>query len=190
MKALLFDYGAGNLHSLQRALQHLGVATTVGDDPTALADELLVLPGVGAFGLAADRLAPSRLAVRAQIAAGRPVLGICLGMQLLFDRSDEDRGRAERGLACFAGPVVRLGTKRVPHIGWAPVGDGPPMYFAHSFVCRPSESSLVVATAQHEDERFAAIVRRERVVGVQFHPEKSSTAGLGLLAALLREVAP
>lgn len=189
MKALLFDYGAGNLHSLQRALQHLGVATTIGDDPSALADELLVLPGVGAFGLAADRLADKRDAVRAQIAAGRPVLGICLGMQLLFDRSDEDGGRAGRGLGCFAGPVVRLGTKRVPHIGWAPVGDGPPMYFAHSFVCRPSDASLVVATAQHEDDRFAAIVRRSAIVGVQFHPEKSSLAGLSLLGALLASLA-
>lgn len=190
MKALLFDYGAGNLHSLQRALQHLGVATTIGDDPSALADELLVLPGVGAFGLAADRLAPTRDAVRAQVAAGRPVLGICLGMQLLFDRSDEDAGRSDRGLACLAGAVVRLPTKRVPHIGWAPVGDGPPMYFAHSYVCLPDDPAIVVASAQHEEQRFAAIVQRGRIVGVQFHPEKSSTAGLSLLARLLREVAP
>lgn len=189
MKALLFDYDAGNLHSLQRALQHLGVATTIGDDPAARADELLVLPGVGAFGLAADRLAPRREAVRAQVAAGRPVLGICLGMQLLFDRSDEDGGRAGRGLGCLPGAVVRLGTRRVPHIGWAPVGNGPPMYFAHSFVCRASEPSLVVAEAQHEDERFAAIVRRAAIVGVQFHPEKSSTAGLSLLGALLASLA-
>lgn len=187
MKALLFDYGAGNLHSLARALVHLGLDVQLSADATAAAD-LLVLPGVGAFGLAADRLQPARAAVRAQVANGQAVLGICLGMQLLFDASAEDADRPQRGLSLFAGPVTRLRAQRVPHIGWTRLAaGGAPMYFAHSFACRPVDPSIVRAFATHEDDRFAAVVQRGRVTGVQFHPEKSSAAGLDLLAQLVRE---
>jgi len=188
MKASLFDYGAGNLHSLERALVRLGVDARVSTDPTVQTD-LLVLPGVGAFGLAADRLEASRLALRAAIAAGRPVLGICLGMQLLFDSSEEDGARPGRGLSVLDGTVTRLKTRRVPHIGWTRLEEtNEAMYFAHSFACRPSDSSVVTAWARHDDERFPAAVRHGRVAGVQFHPEKSSTDGLALLEALVRGV--
>ena len=188
MKACLFDYGAGNLHSLERGLVRLGIDTSVSTDPSVQTD-LLVLPGVGAFGLAADRLESPRQALRSAIAAGRPVLGICLGMQLLFDSSEEDGARPGRGLSVLEGTVTRLQTRRVPHIGWTRLEEtNAAMYFAHSFVCRPSDLSVVTAWARHGDERFPAALRRGRVAGVQFHPEKSSTHGLALLEALVREV--
>jgi imidazole glycerol-phosphate synthase subunit HisH len=188
MKATLFDYGAGNLHSLGRALSRLGLTVDVSTDATAKTD-LLVLPGVGAFGLAADRLAPARQSLRTALAAGQPLLGICLGMQLLFDASEEDGLTPGRGLSVLDGTVTRLKTRRVPHIGWSRLeGDGHAMYFAHSFACRPVDASVVTAWARHHDERFPAAVRHGRIAGVQFHPEKSSGDGLALLEALVREV--
>jgi imidazole glycerol-phosphate synthase subunit HisH len=189
MRVVLFDYGAGNLHSLSRALVHLGHTVQVTTDVMTPAD-LLVLPGVGAFGLAAERLAPARDALRHRIAEGQALLGICLGMQLLFDGSEEDPSTENRGIGAFAGRVTRLGGRRVPHIGWSRLSPtGQMMYFAHAYVCRPQDPTIVRATAMHEEEVFPAMVRRERVGGVQFHPEKSSRDGLDLLAELVTEVA-
>lgn len=184
-RATCLDTGAGNLHSLRRGLERIGLAVRVEPDfERALRDtELVVLPGVGAFGLAAARLAPGReLLVRA-IDAGLPALGICLGMQLLFESSEEGPGA---GLGLFKGRVTRLRAERVPHIGWTEVEGHGPMYFAHSFACRVERPELVSAWAVHEGDRFPAIVRAGRVAGVQFHPEKSSTGGLGLLGELVR----
>ncbi len=187
MKAIIFDYGAGNLHSLSRALAAVGVDASVETDPLvcARADGLLVLPGVGAFGLGASRLAAGREALRAELERGRPCLGICLGMQLLFDASEEGAGA---GLGFIAGQVTRLRTRRVPHIGWTKVDGLDEMYFAHGYACRPVDSAVVTAWAQHGDERVASIIKKHRTVGVQFHPEKSSAAGLRLLRALVTEV--
>ncbi len=186
MKAVIFDTGAGNLHSLQRALEFVGVVCTIEVDPRRLAGApLVVLPGVGAFGVAATRLAPGREALRAALLDGQPCLGICLGMQLLFERSDEGDGA---GLGVFQGAVKRLEGRRVPHMGWTPVDGVGDMYFAHSFACRPQSPGVVTAWALHEGARVAAIVKTKRTIGVQFHPEKSSTAGLALLRALVTEV--
>jgi glutamine amidotransferase len=187
MKALLFDYGAGNLHSLSRALQHLGVQVAVEADPQVCArsDELLVLPGVGAFQLAAARLAPGREALRAQVLAGRPTLGICLGMQLFFGGSEEGPGL---GLDVLPGEVKKLTTRRCPHIGWTRVDGWTEMYFAHSYACHPADPGAVRAWANHEGEQVAGIIRVGKVAGTQFHPEKSSAAGLELLRSLLTEV--
>lgn len=189
-QATVFDYGAGNLHSLARGLARVGVEVTVQADLSrALTAPLLILPGVGAFGLAADRLAEHRLALRDAVQAGLPVVGICLGMQLLFDSSEEDGAQAGRGLSLLDGTVTRLRTRQVPHMGWSRLSPGgEAMYFAHSFACRPTDLSVVTHWAQHGDEKFPAAVRRGRVAGVQFHPEKSSTDGLALLGALVREV--
>ncbi len=145
----------------------------------------MVLPGVGAFGVAAARLAPGLPSLRAALRAGQPCLGICLGMQLLFERSEEGEGE---GLGVIAGDVTRLTGKRVPHMGWTAVGAHGEMYFAHSYACRPRQPSVVTAWAEHEGTRVAAMVKTRRTIGVQFHPEKSSTAGLALLGALVREV--
>ncbi|NTX36922.1 MULTISPECIES: imidazole glycerol phosphate synthase subunit HisH [unclassified Myxococcus] len=196
MRVTLFDYGAGNLHSLTKALAtEEGVDVRVEESPARAVDtDVLVLPGVGAFGSAAARLAPGRDAMRSALEKGLPCLGICLGMQLLFDSSDEGEGA---GLGYFSGRVTRLTSRRVPQIGWNQVeGDrtlsGAKLdtaYYAHSFVCRVEDASVVTGWTTHEEDRFPAVVRRGRVVGVQFHPEKSSSSGVAFVRTFLREVA-
>lgn len=196
MKVTIFDYGAGNLHSLAKAVELDGVNVTIETDPARSIDtDVLVLPGVGAFGAAVDRLAPGRDAMRSAILGGLPTIGICLGMQLLFDESDEGDGA---GLGIIAGRVTRLEAQRVPQIGWnevAPVAGEPlfknaPLpiaYYANSFVCRPDDEASVIAWTTHEDDRFPAAVRRGSAVGVQFHPEKSSSHGVRFLHAFLQD---
>ena len=171
MRVTIFDYGAGNLHSLAKAL---------------------AVPGVGNFTVAAERLAPARGEVRDAIRAGLPTLGVCLGMQLLFDRSDEGTGE---GLGVIPGCVTRLRAERVPQIGWNTVEcetddlfAAAPLdiaYYANGFVCRPADPSCVVAWTTHGNDRFPAAVRSGRALGVQFHPEKSSAAGVRFLRAFL-----
>jgi len=194
VKVTIFDYGAGNLHSLAKALEMDGVAVEVQTDPVQAVDtDVLVLPGVGAFGAAVDRLAPGRESMRQAIFDGLPTIGICLGMQLLFDASDEGGGA---GLGVIPGRVTRIDAQRVPQIGWnevLPSGADPlftaaPLpiaYYANSFVCRPEDESSVIAWTTHESDRFPAAVRLGRTVGVQFHPEKSSSDGVRFLHAFL-----
>jgi glutamine amidotransferase len=195
MRVTIFDYGAGNLHSLAKAIERGAVEVRIETDPEhAVETDALVLPGVGAFGAAADRLASGREAMRNAIEGGLPTLGICLGMQLLFDASDEGEGA---GLGVIPGHVSRLRAERVPQIGWNTVDDArdplfeaaplPIAYYANSFVCRPEEPSSVIAWSEHESDRFPAAVRAGTAVGVQFHPEKSSTGGVRLLHAFLDE---
>lgn len=189
MRITLFDYGAGNLHSLAKALAVEGADVRITADPReALRTDVLVLPGVGGFGPAAERLRPGREDMAAALEDGLPAVGVCLGMQLLFDGSDEGAGQ---GLGFFRGRVTRLAAKRVPHMGWNQV-EGPlaldAAYFAHSYVCRPEEPEAVIAWTTHEGDRFPSAVRRGRVLGVQFHPEKSSRPGLELLRRFVREV--
>lgn len=196
MKVALFDYGAGNLHSLAKALAHGGAEVRIEPDPLKCTDaDALVLPGVGAFGPAAERLAAGREAVWLALTGGLPCLGICLGMQLLFDSSDEGPGL---GLGLIPGRVVRLRAHRVPQIGWNalerakdPLFEKAPLthaYYANSFVCRPVDPKCIIAWSTHEGDEFPAAVRVGNTVGVQFHPEKSSAAGLQLVRAFLDEV--
>ncbi|MEP6999194.1 MAG: imidazole glycerol phosphate synthase subunit HisH [bacterium] len=194
MRVTIFDYGAGNLHSLRKALERDDATVVVETDPTcAVNTDVLVLPGVGAFGAAVERLAPGRDTMRAAILDGLPTIGICLGMQLLFDASDEGVGA---GLGVISGRVTRLNAVRVPQIGWndvVPRSDEPlfveaPLpiaYYANSFVCRPTDERSVIAWATHERDRFPAAVRVGATVGVQFHPEKSSSHGVSFLHAFL-----
>lgn len=196
MRVTLFDYGAGNLHSLAKALEGPDVTVRIETDPSRAVTEhpdVLVLPGVGAFGAAAERLAPGRDAMRDAILSGLPTIGICLGMQLLFDESDEGGGA---GLGIIPGRVTLLRAVRVPQIGWNSVeptsGDAlfanaplPIAYYANSYVCRPVDPDVVTAWTEHEGDRFPAAVRAGRAVGVQFHPEKSSTQGVRFLRAFL-----
>lgn len=191
MNVVVYDYGTGNLHSLRKALELQAARVTVG---TALdGSDALVLPGVGAFGAAAARLAPHREAIGRAVAGGLPVLGICLGMQLLLDASDEGPGA---GLGLVPGRVRRLDARRVPHMGWngvvVPAGDplfagveAERFYFANGFVAAPADAGVVVATATHEGDTFPAALRTGRVAGTQFHPEKSGAAGLRLLGNFL-----
>ncbi len=193
MRITIFDYGAGNLHSLAKALR--GDARDVRfetDARSATDTDLLVLPGVGAFEPAAAALDSGRLAMRDAIASGLPCLGICLGMQLMFDSSEEGAGA---GLSVFSGSVTRLRTPRTPQIGWNSIDDATDSlfqtsqletaYYANSFVCRPNDESVVSAWSTHEGDRFPAAVRAGNTMGVQFHPEKSSAPGLAFVHEFL-----
>lgn len=193
----VLDYGAGNLHSLVKALERGGAEVRIERDPLALLDgDGMVLPGVGAFGGAASRLAPAIPEIRSALEAGYPCLGVCLGMQLLFDGSEESAGS---GLGVLPGQVRRLQARRVPHMGWNSVdvrrpdpmfSNGPLVaYFANSFVADPEEPEDVIATAEYSGRELPAAVRRKRTWGVQFHPEKSGAPGLRLVASFVAEAA-
>lgn len=197
MRVAIFDYGAGNLHSLAKALSRAGADVSIETDgDRALASDALILPGVGAFTLAAETLSPHIPSIRAALTDGFPCLGICLGMQLLFDTSEEGNGE---GIGFFSGPVRRLVGSRVPQIGWNDLeqtsGDLfttsglKTAYFANSFVCDPQDSRAIRACATHEGDHFVASVEAGNVVGVQFHPEKSSDAGIAFIDAFLRRIA-
>jgi glutamine amidotransferase len=192
---LILDYGMGNLRSVEKALEHVGARASIGSDPDEVrAAEGLILPGVGAFPRAMERIRATGLdlLIAERAAAGTPILGICLGLQLLFERSDE-LGGAE-GLGLLPGAVTALDAPglKVPNIGWAPVRwerDSPlvsgipsetPFYLVHSFVARAAAEDAL-GTAEY-GERFVCAAERDNVFGVQFHPEKSSAAGLRLLA--------
>lgn len=198
----VFDYGAGNLHSLVKSLEAADATVRVEQDAAAAVrdTDALVLPGVGAFASACEALARvpgGREAMGDAIRAGLPTLGICLGMQLMLDASDEGPGQ---GLGVVPGRVRRLRSRRVPQIGWnaveevrtddplwraAPVGTA---YYANSFVCAPDEGAgVVTAWSTHDGDRFPASLRVAQCVGVQFHPEKSSRAGVAFVRAWVEE---
>ncbi|MFQ5742862.1 MAG: imidazole glycerol phosphate synthase subunit HisH [Acidobacteriota bacterium] len=193
----LYDYGTGNLHSLTKGLEAGGGRVQIDANPAAaLRADALVLPGVGAFGAAAARLAPAATLLRQALIDGLPCLGICLGMQLLFEASDEGPGR---GLGVFQGRVRRLRADRLPQMGWNSLETRPDplfcstheplVYYANTFVAEPAAPEQVIAWTTYGQDRFAAAVRRCRTWGVQFHPEKSGTAGLQLLRNFLHEAA-
>lgn len=199
LRVTVFDYGAGNLHSLLKTLEREDTRVRVDTDPTQVLrdSDALILPGVGAFRPAAEKLAAGRDAIRLALRDGLPCLGICLGMQLLFAGSDEGQGE---GLAIFDGHVTPLQAERIPQIGWNTLDDVTDTlvlasglsiaYYANSFVCRPHTSEdmgVVVAWTTHEGDRFPAVVRRDHVWGMQFHPEKSSTPGVRCVHAFLDE---
>ena len=195
MNVAIFDYGTGNLHSLRKAIEATGErASFVRDARSATAADVLVLPGVGAFGAAAARIGSARDELRRAIRQGLPTLGICLGMQLLFEHGDEGDGR---GLGVLPGSVRRLQAARLPQMGWNDVectndslfAELPSLvtYYANSYVAHPSTPQCVIAWSEYAGERFPAAVRSGRTVGVQFHPEKSGSAGLQLIANFLRE---
>ncbi|MGH7647615.1 MAG: imidazole glycerol phosphate synthase subunit HisH [Gemmatimonadaceae bacterium] len=196
-RVTIFDYGAGNLHSLAKALAGDCVSLAVESDPAvALRTDVLVLPGVGNFSQAAARLTSARAAMRDAIRDGLPTLGVCLGMQLLFESSAEGSGR---GLGVLPGRVDRVNADRVPHIGWNTVDSArDPLfrtaaldtaYFANGYACRPGNEAIVTAWTTHERDRFPAAIRAGNTVGVQFHPEKSSRAGVRFVRAFLAEAA-
>lgn len=192
----ILDYGMGNLRSVEKAFEHVGAEVVRTSDPAAAAEaDGLVLPGVGAFARAMERIRELELDsfIAERAAEGTPVLGVCLGYQLLFESSSE-LGGAE-GLGLIEGTVdgLRADELKIPHIGWEPVQwgreseltagipDETPFYFVHSFTPRPANEEDVLAYAVH-GERFACAIARPPFFGVQFHPEKSSTAGLKVLA--------
>jgi len=185
MKLALLDYGAGNLHSLGKALEGAGAEVIITTDwSEALSLRGLVLPGVGAFGAAAAALPQNRAPVRDALQGGFPCLGICLGMQLFFETSEESEGD---GISLVPGTVELLDAPIVPQMGWNDVevdddpifeGTGPLIgYYANSYICVPNDKTEVIAWSEYNGRRFAAAVRRESTWGMQFHPEKSSGPG-------------
>ena len=192
----IVDYGMGNLRSVQKAFEKLGAEAVICTRPAELAGaEKLILPGVGAFRDAIHELRRTGLdtPVREHIASGRPFLGICLGLQLLFDVSYED-GQWE-GLGVLPGKVVRFLDQpnlKIPHMGWNTldivrphrlfegIANGSSVYFVHSYYVVPSDDSVVAARSDHGGP-FVAAVARENLFATQFHPEKSQTVGLRLL---------
>lgn len=197
-RVTIFDYGAGNLHSLVKAIEGDDVAVRLETSPVAAVEtDLLVLPGVGAFTNASERIAPGRDVMREAIEGGLPTLGICLGMQLLFDESEEGPGQ---GLGIVPGTVRRLRSRRVPQIGWNSVdveagvaerfASLPRMaYFANSYVCDPRDANVAVAYTTHDEDRFVSAVATANAVGVQFHPEKSSERGVRFVRDMVRALA-
>ena len=204
----LIDYGMGNLHSVQRAMERLGAEVLPVTEQAAMeACEALVLPGVGAFDPAMERLRQAGLdrGLQASCAAGRPLLGICLGLQLLFDASDEG---VATGLGLLPGRVRALPKvphHPIPHMGWAPLlpGTASPLlpadhrqdwvYFVHSYAADPADPSIVSAWVDWAGTPVAAAVWHGRIAACQFHPEKSGPVGEAMLRrwfTWLRQGAP
>jgi imidazole glycerol-phosphate synthase subunit HisH len=195
----LIDYGSGNIRSVENALRHEGAAVQLISDPRRLEEaQAVVLPGVGAFGDCARGLRERGLwePIEQWLAADKPFLGICVGYQLLFEEGDESPGA--RGFGFFGGRVKKFSTPgiKVPQIGWNALdvvphplwADLPPkahVYFVHSYFPEPSDPAEVIARSNY-GETFAAACARGRVAGVQFHPEKSQAAGLGILRNFIR----
>ncbi len=209
MNVAVIDYGMGNLHSVLRAFEHLGVPASLTDDHALLLRaELLVLPGVGAFGDGMAELNRRRLIplLQRHVSQGKPLVGICLGMQMLFETSEEFG--EHKGLGLLPGGVTAIperrqdgSRRRVPHVGWeeivpptekswrhtplAPLAPGTAMYFVHSFAAQPADPAHILAVCEHDGHPICAAVQRDNVIGFQFHPEKSGPAGLAILRALL-----
>jgi glutamine amidotransferase len=194
-RVAILDYGMGNLRSVEKALEHVDVAAEItADHDHARAADGVILPGVGAFPKAMERIGERGLdeLIAERVSSGVPVLGICLGLQLIFECSDEQGGAD--GLGLVEGAVSGLAAEglKIPHIGWSPVtwakesrltaglADSEPFYFVHSFAPRPAHVEDVLGIAEY-GERFVCAVERGNVFGAQFHPEKSSGAGLRLL---------
>ncbi len=192
----IIDYGAGNLRSVEKALHAIGEPVLVTRKPSEIrAADRVILPGVGAFGDAVEHMQKYDLIepIRAFVNDGKPFLGICLGMQLLFERSEESSG--VDGLGLLKGEVLRFPTMpglKVPHMGWnsldfqndgqmfRPFGGDPYVYFVHSYYLQAVDASVVKATSNY-GRSFHAAVEHENIFGCQFHPEKSSANGLKLL---------
>lgn len=189
IRVALYDYGAGNLHSLAKGLEAAGASVAVTSDwAEALELDALVLPGVGAFGQAAAALPVDRGPLLRALRAGHPCLGVCLGMQLLFSRSDESEGD---GIGLIEGSVRRLDAPIVPQMGWNDVEvssdpifpDGALVaYYANSYVCGPADPKAAIAWSEYGGRRFVAGVRAANCWGLQFHPEKSSAPGRAILS--------
>lgn len=200
----VIDYDMGNLHSVCKGLENAGATPVVTDSASEIARaEGIVLPGVGAFDPAVDHLRSRQLEepIRAAIASGKPFLGICLGLQILFESSEEGR---EPGLGIVPGTVKRFRSEpgmTIPHMGWnqlqltqpaSPLWQDLPadpwVYFVHSYYVEPSDPQVRAATVSHGNQTVTAAIARDNLMAVQFHPEKSSDAGLKILANFVQMV--
>ncbi len=189
-RVAVIDHGAGNLVSIEQGLRSAGADVVVAASPDQIAGaDGVVLPGVGSTGAAMRRLRRVGFDDALRTWPG-PLLGICVGLQLLFASSEESDGAT---LGLLKGEVRKLEAKRLPHMGWNDISlqddeifdgipDGSPFYFVHSFAPVPTDPGLIIGSAEHEGQTFAAAVRSGDLVGVQFHPERSGRRGLQVLA--------
>jgi imidazole glycerol-phosphate synthase subunit HisH len=193
VSVVLVDYGAGNLHSVSAAFARAGAEPVVTTAPNVVREATLaVIAGVGNVESAARGLSHIADALRERVEGGRPTFGICVGMQLLFEASEE----GGRGLGVLRGPVRRLRARRVPHMGWNTLTltspslllegvEGDDVYFAHSYAAEPA-ADVAVAEVEHDEDRIVAAVESGAIAGVQFHPERSAAAGARVLENALR----
>ena len=200
----VIDYDMGNLHSACKGLEKAGATPKVTDSPQDITSaDALVLPGVGAFDPAVQHLRSRHLEepIKQAIASGKPFLGICLGLQILFEGSEEG---TEQGLGIISGKVRRFKSEpqlTIPHMGWNQLElnqpelslwdnltDDPYVYFVHSYYVDPLDSSVKAATVTHGSQNVTAAIARDNLMAVQFHPEKSSTAGLQILSNFVNHV--
>jgi glutamine amidotransferase len=193
------NYGVGNLRSIRRGLEKSGAAVKVTHSPTDLRNsDAIVLPGVGAFAPAVKNMAPLANVVAEAMKNGTPILGVCLGLQLLFTRSSE--GGSVRGLDFLSGDIVKLpDTVKTPQMGWNTlnieqahpllegVKDGSYVYFVHSYYPQPTDTDVIVATTEY-GVMFASMVAKKNLFATQFHPEKSSKTGLTMLKNFVKIV--
>jgi imidazole glycerol-phosphate synthase subunit HisH len=193
------NYGVGNLRSIRRGLEKSGAAVKITHSPTdLLSSDAIVLPGVGAFAPAVQNMTPIADVVAEAMKNGKPILGVCLGLQLLFTRSSE--GGSVKGLDFISGDIVKLpDAVKTPQMGWNTlnieqshpmldgVKDGSYVYFVHSYYPKPIDSDVVVATTEY-GVRFASMVAKKNLLATQFHPEKSSKTGLMMLKNFVRIV--
>ncbi len=209
-KIAVLDYGIGNVRSQLNALKYLGVeAILTADQKEILNADAVILPGVGAFKHGMENLEKHGLTplIKEFIATGRPFLGICLGMQLLFEESDEFGN--SNGLGLIKGKIRKLDTEneiglKLPHIGWTGIEPGPQKdwtgtilngiapgtsyYFVHSYAAIPAEQSEILATSQFGNQSFCCAVEKDNIFGTQFHPEKSGEMGLEILKNLIEKI--
>ena len=188
LRISITDYGVGNLYSIRRSLEKCGAEVKVVTEMSDLRDaECIVFPGVGAFDRTMEKLLPYREEIGDMLRGGMPALGICIGMQILFEGSDEG---SSPGLGLYKGRVVKLKSKVIPHMGWNQVQTADPLlagiedrnfYFVHSYHGSPSEEGITLGTTEYEGVEFPSLFRKYNTYGTQFHPEKSSAIGLQVL---------
>jgi len=197
-QAVIFDYGVGNLLSLKTALEKVGFTASIGTCAKDLSEaDVIALPGVGSFTAAAGRLDAVKETLQSKVKDGTPILGICLGLQLFFEDSEEGPGR---GLAFFRGRNVQLpSTVKVPHMGWNTlnvikpnelldgIAEGTYVYFVHSLYPVPKDQSIVCTTTEY-GTTFTSAVASKNIYGTQFHPEKSGDIGLKILRNFAKTV--
>ena len=188
LKITVTDYGVGNIYSIAKSLERCGAAVEVIRDMSKLRDaECIVFPGVGAFDRTAETLLPYKDKILAMLESGVPTLGICIGMQILFEGSEEG---LKPGLGYYPGKVRMMEGKVLPHMGWNEVKTDDPLfegvddrmfYFVHSYCGCPSDPGICVGTTEYDGKEFGCFFRKGNVYGTQFHPEKSSATGTKVL---------
>jgi glutamine amidotransferase len=197
-KAVIFDYGVGNLFSLKIALEKAGLSVAIGTTSAELKDaDAIALPGVGSFTAALERIHTVEETLHAKLQDGTPLLGICLGLQLFFETSSEGPGN---GLGLFKGTVKQLPSSvKVPHMGWNTleiakqnsffdgIDEGTYVYFVHSLYPEPTEPNIIISQTEY-GETFTSAVNQKNIYGTQFHPEKSGDVGIKMLKNFARAV--